>query len=247
MDLITELLLKKKKKLHFTLIDPDPKKLKSPAEAGERAKACWNYGTDAIMIGGSTLEDKKFIRDCVREIKKRVDIPTIFFPNSADMIPKNTEYIFFMMLLNSRKRRFIIEEQMKGAVLVKNWNIKPVSLAYIVVSTSKEPTTVEKVCDLDRITEKDTEKAVDYALAAKYLNMECIYLEAGSGAEKPVPDDMIAAVKEAADIPVIAGGGIRDAETARAKTKAGADVIVSGTAGEEDCDKVGEIIKAIKS
>jgi phosphoglycerol geranylgeranyltransferase len=81
---------------------------------------------------------------------------------------------------------------------------------------------------------------------AQYFGMQCVYLEAGSGAEKPIPDGMIRAVKEQLDIPVIVGGGIRDAKTARQKADAGADAIVTGTIGEQNHALVRDIIAAIK-
>jgi heptaprenylglyceryl phosphate synthase len=45
---------------------------------------------------------------------------------------------------------------------------------------------------------------------------------------QPVPDEMIAMVRSQVEIPIIVGGGIRDATTARKKIDAGADIIVTG-------------------
>lgn len=237
------------KKLHFTLIDPEEQ---APKTAVERAELCASYGTDAIMIGGSTINegDRGLIHGTIKAIKDSVRIPIIQFPNSAEVISKNTDYIFFMSLLNSRINRYLLGEQVKGAPIIKKFGVKPISMAYILVSTSREPTTVERIVgreNLDIIREGDIEKAVNYALTAQYLNMECIYLEAGSNAEKPVSDEMISAVRSEIEIPIIVGGGIRDDKTARKKTDAGADVIVNGTATEEDCTLIKEIIKCIKS
>jgi len=242
MNLINSLLAKQKK-LHFTLIDPENQ---TPKDAGRRAAACAGYGTDAIMVGGSTVKDGGLVYRTVDAIKKSANVPTILFPNSAHALSENADYVFFMMLVNCLDRRLLLGEQVKGAPLINKWGIKPISMGYIVVSMSKEPTTVEKAAGLDRIGAGDIEKAVSYALTAKYLNMECIYLEAGSGAEKPVPDEMISAVKNAAEIPIIVGGGIRDAKCAKDKTNAGADAIVSGTVSERDCGKIKGIIDAIK-
>jgi phosphoglycerol geranylgeranyltransferase len=242
MDLLGEL-LKKQKKLHYTLIDPENQ---TPLEAGKRAGICAGYGTDAIMIGGSTVRDTKLVYDTVAEIKKAANLPTILFPNSAESMSGNADYVFYMMLMNSLDRRFILSEQIKGAPLIKRWGIKPVSMGYILISVSEKPTTVERVASLDRITENDVLKAIEYALAAQYYNMECVYLEAGSGAEKPVPDEIISAVRENIDIPIIVGGGIRDAKTARQKADAGADAIVNGTATEKDPAKLKSIIQALK-
>jgi phosphoglycerol geranylgeranyltransferase len=150
------------------------------------------------------------------------------------------------MLMNSMDRRFLLGEQIKAAKFIRDNRIKTISMAYIVASMSSSPTTVEKAAGLDRITAADIEKAVDYALTAKFLNMECIYLEAGSGAEKPIPNEMIKAVKNASSLPIIVGGGIRDGKTAREKTESGADIIVNGSLSERDSGKIKEIISAIK-
>ncbi len=242
MALLDEL-LRKHRKLHFSLIDPDKQE---PGDAGRRAGICGNYGTDAIMVGGSTVKDRKSVYDTVKAIKKDTDVPVILFPNSAESISENADYIFFMSLLNSRDDGFLIREQVRGAPLVKKFGIKPISMAYIVISTSEIPTMVEKVANLDRIGEKDVEKAVDYALTAEYFGMDCIYLEAGSGAEKPVPNEMIRAVRNAISIPIIVGGGIKNGKIAKEKVDSGADVIVNGTATEDNLEVIQEIIRIIR-
>jgi phosphoglycerol geranylgeranyltransferase len=243
MDYIKDL-IRKQGKAHFTLIDPENQ---SAEEAAARAKTCQDYGSSAVMIGGSTVRDEKLVYKTIESIKKQADIPTILFPNSAHAISENADYIFYMMLMNSMDRRFLIGEQIKAAPYIKKWGIKPISMGYIVISMSKTPTTVEKAASLDRITETDIEKAVSYALTAKYLNLQCIYLEAGSGAEKPVPNEMIKAVRKETDVPIIVGGGIRDGKTAKEKTDAGADIIVNGSVCEEDSAKIKGIIEAIKT
>jgi phosphoglycerol geranylgeranyltransferase len=78
--------------------------------------------------------------------------------------------------------------------------------------------------------------------------MRFVYLEAGSGANEPVPSEMVVFVKKNIDIPLIVGGGIRDPATAREKVMAGADIIVTGTALEELFfeRKLSSIVKTIK-
>ena len=91
--------------------------------------------------------------------------------------------------------------------------------------------------------------AASYALAAQYMGMKLVYLEAGSGAEKHVPEEMVAAVKRTVEIPVIVGGGIRSGDDAYRVARAGADIIVTGTAVENASDveaKVREFVKAIE-
>lgn len=243
MNLIYDL-LQKYKKLHFSLIDPDTQ---TPKEAGQMAKICEEYGTNAIMVGGSTIGNRKIVYNTVEAIKKNVRLPVILFPNSADSISENLDYIFFMMLLNSKEIRYIIEEQFKGAPLVKKWGIKSISMGYIVISTSEKPTAVEKRVKLDTIHINDIEKAVDFASRAEVMGLSCVYFDAGSGAERPVSNEMIQAVRNTIDIPFIVGGGIRDGDTAKEKIDAGADAIVTGTIIEKDRETIKDIIKKIQT
>ncbi len=236
------------KKFHFSLIDPEDQ---TPEDAARKAKLCENFGTDAIMVGGSTLHKipKSQIYDTIEFIKNSVNIPVILFPNSADAITENLEYIFFMSLLNSLDSRFVTGEQERGQAIVEKFNIKTISMAYIIISTSKKPTTVESVVTLDKIYKDDLKKAVKYAKIAVEKGFKSVYLEAGSGAEEPVPDEIIAAVRNEIEIPIVVGGGIRNAGTARRKIAAGADAVVNGTIieeGDESLSKLKGIIEGVK-
>ena len=233
----------KKGRMHFSLIDPDKQKAE---EAGRMAAFCQQYGSDAIMVGGSTVGHDDVVYNTIKEIKKNSSLPVIIFPNSASVIAGNADYIFFMDLINSLDYKYRRGEQLKGARIVKKYGIKPIATAYVVISTSNEPTTVERKANLDRIGENDIEKLIDYVLYAEYIGFDCVYLEAGSNAEKPVPDEMIKAIKKEISIPIIVGGGIRDGKEARAKIEAGANVIVTGSLIEENIEKLKEIIEEIK-
>ncbi len=235
-------LLKEFSCLHFSLIDPENQTSK---KAGEHAHVCQQYGTHAIMVGGSTVSKREKVHSTVKEIKKKVHIPVILFPNSAVAISRNADYVFFMELLNSLEYRYRGGEQLKGALLIKKWGIIPISMGYIVVSTSTKPTTLEKRTQLDAIHQQDIEKAVKYAVYAEMRGMSCVYLEAGSNAEFPVATNMVHAVSTAINIPVIVGGGIKTADIAQEKIDAGARVIVNGTATEKNMTLIKEIIGRI--
>lgn len=241
MGLIHEL-LKEKPCLHFSLIDPENQ---TAHKAGEHAHVCQQYGTHAIMVGGSTVSERQKVHDTVKEIKKKVHIPVILFPNSAVAISRNADYVFFMELLNSLEYKYRGGEQLEGALQIKKWGIIPISMGYIVVSTSTKPTTLEKRTQLDAIHQKDIDKAVKYAVYAEMRGMSCVYLEAGSNAEYPVATNMVHEVSTAIDIPVIVGGGIKTADMAQEKIDAGAKVIVNGTATEKNIKLIKEIIGRI--
>ena len=105
--------------------------------------------------------------------------------------------------------------------------------------------TVEFISGTRPIPMNRPDIAVAHALAGQYLGMNMIYLEAGSGAKEPVANEVVKAVTDVLDIPVIAGGGIRDTETVSEKVKAGASIIVTGTVIEEKSDLMKEMADAV--
>jgi phosphoglycerol geranylgeranyltransferase len=235
---------RKSKPLHFTLIDPDKQEPKKAAELAAKAK---EWGSDAIMVGGSHAAQMVYLNDTIQAIKQKTDLPIILFPSSHSGISPQADSLFFMSLLNSRSTQYLIEEQVKGSILVKGYGIEPLSMAYLIVE-SGSMTTAAWSGDVKPLPRDKPELAVPYVLAARYLGMKFIYLEAGSGAKHPVPNAMIKEAKEnmEKDMLLIVGGGIRDEKTAREKVKAGADIIVTGTIAEKNSDMLRKIIRAVK-
>jgi len=229
---------------HLTLIDPAKQ---TPMAAGEIASDAAEAGTDGIMVGGSTKVGGKLLDETVLSIKKATHLPVILFPASEVGVSRHADAIFFMSMLNSRDPYFITGAQKLGAPLVKLFKLEPLPMAYLLV----EPGGVAgKVGKADLIPHDKPELAVAYALAAQYLGMPFVYLEAGSGVDRPVPVEMVRAVDEATDVTLIVGGGIRTPEAAAERVRAGADIIVTGTLVEHAKDrklKILEIVKSIKS
>ncbi|MHB8633043.1 MAG: phosphoglycerol geranylgeranyltransferase [Thermoplasmatota archaeon] len=216
--------------LHFTLIDPDRQE---PKAAGAVAKAAADAGSHAIMVGGSTPERARVLDRCVREVKRRSGLPVILFPGGSTQVSAHADAVWWMSLLNSRSRDFLVGEQVKGAMSVHKLGLEAIPMGYIVVEPGG---TVGRVGQADLIQRDDIDLAISYALAAQYFGMRFVYLEAGSGAPLPVPPAMIKAVKRAVDVPVIVGGGLRSAEAAHDAIEAGADIIVTGTLVEGAID-----------
>ena len=239
-------IIKKDGAVHLTLLDPDTQE---PEVAGNIAREAESGGTDAIMVGGSTGATGVIVEETVKAIKAACSLPVILFPANPGGITECADAIFFMSLLNSRDVNYITTSQMIGAPLVYKHRIEPISMAYIVIEPGGA---AGWVGDARLIPRNRPKLAVAYALAAKYLGMHYIYLEAGSGADKPVPVEMVAAVKKAVgeETKVIVGGGIRDGKTARERVEAGADMIVTGTIVEQVEDvkgKIEELVSVIKS
>ena len=231
-------------RLHMTLLDPDKQK---PQEAGQLAEAAASAGTDAIMVGGSTGLTPKRVGETIRAIKDATDRPVIIFPTSASTLSEKADAIFFMSMINSGTMDLVIGQQIAGAPIVKKMGLEPIPMGYIVVEPGMK---VGEVGMADVIKQDEQERAAGCALAAQYLGMKLVYLEAGSGAPQPVFSNIIQSVKAAIDIPLIVGGGIRNPEQAAAVVGGGADIVVTGTIVEEISDPEGvlkNIIAAVKS
>ena len=229
---------------HLTLIDPAKQ---SPKVAGEIASDVEKAGSAGIMVGGSTRAVGKLLDQTVRAIKKKVDLPAILFPAGEEGISRYADAIFFMSMLNSSDPYFISGAQRLGAPLVKKFKLEALPMAYLVVEPGGEAGHIGRA---DLIPRDKPELAAAYALAARYLGMRFIYLEAGSGAGMPVPVDMVEEVRKVTDGTLIVGGGIRAPKTASDRVKAGADIIVTGTLIERSADRVArikEIVGAIKT
>ncbi len=233
----------KTEKLHFTLIDPDKQTIEQVAKIVKTAKEA---GTDALMVGGSSSTAIIQLDDTVKKIKESSDLPIILFPSTHAGISKYADAIFFMSLLNSRNMAYIVDEQVKGAPLVKAYGLEPISMGYLMFESGNICTS-QLISDAKLLPRDKPEVAVAYALTAQYFGMKFVYLEAGSGAKYPVSDNIISSIKKSLNIPVIVGGGIRNKETAREKLDAGADIIVTGTVNEDNKTRMVEIITEIKN
>lgn len=216
-------MINEKGTIHLTLIDPESTRIN---EAVNISKFAEESGSSGIMVGGSTVASVQLLDDIVKNIKKSVGIPLILFPNGITGISQYADAIFFSSLLNSNNPYYITGAQALGAPLVKKYKIEPIPLGYIIVGDGG---TAGFIGQARPIPYKKPELAVIYAMAAKFLGMRLVYLEAGSGAELPVPSAMIGKVKRNVDIPVIVGGGIKSVKEAEMAVKAGADIIVTGT------------------
>jgi len=229
---------------HLTLIDPDTQ---SPSQAAAMARAATEGGTDAIMVGGSVGAAGVLLHDTVARIKEQTDLPVILFPSSVAGLCENADAVFFMSLLNSRSPSYLIENQALGAPLVFRYGLEPLPMAYIIIEPGG---TVGYVGDARLIPRKKPELAAAYALAAKFMGMRLVYLEAGSGADAPVPAAMVSLVKRLlGEVLLIVGGGIRNGAAAAELAAAGADLIVTGTAVEKSqnvLDFVSQITSAIR-
>ena len=210
------------------------------------AKKVEERGASAILVGGSSAIDQLELTRLIAEIKSTVKLPVILFPGNVTGVSPKADAILFTSLLNSENPYFITEAQALGALAVKKYAIEPLPTAYVIIG---EGTAAWFVGRARGIPFHKPQLAAMYSLAAQYMGMRFMYLEAGSGASENVPPEMVARVRKDYEGTLIVGGGIKSAETASQIAKAGADIIVIGTMIEREGnwqEKFSSIVRAIR-
>lgn len=213
---------------YLVLIDPDKWDQHNIVKMAVQAN---DSGADALLIGGSLLLSSKF-DEWVGLIKKNVSIPIIIFPGSPTQVSKNADAIFFLSLISGRNPNYIIGEQVKAAPVIKIIGIEPIPVGYMLIESGRI-TSAEFMSNTRPIPREKPEIAKATALAAEYLGMKMVYLEAGSGADNTVPNEMVKEVSNYVTLPIIVGGGICTPEEAQQKVKHGASFVVTGNVLEK--------------
>ncbi len=214
---------------YFILIDPD--KI-TGEKLSKFTKHCQDSGADAFLIGGSLMLGNSLPSD-IEIIKKSCTLPVIIFPGGLNQIVPNADALLYISLISGRNADQIIGKHVLAAPVIRKMNLETLSTGYMLIE-SGNVTTAEYMSGSRPIPRNKPEIAAATALAAEYMGMKFIYLEAGSGALNSVPSEMIKMVSSACSIPVIVGGGIRNAETAREKVINGAKIIVTGNYFEDE-------------
>ena len=234
--------LKKKKTLLFVLIDSE---VSDSSSSQNLAKEVEKIGASAILVGGSSATDQMEMSQVVKNIKKSIKIPIILFPGNVTGVVPEADAILFSSLMNSENPYFITQAQALGAPSVLKFGLEPLPTAYLVIG---EGTSAWFVGSARGIPFDKPKIAAAYALAAQFLGMRFVYLEAGSGAKSNVTPEMVKTVRKIFNGFLIVGGGIKDVKTASSLVKAGADALVIGTFLEKggSLKKLEEITKAIQ-
>jgi phosphoglycerol geranylgeranyltransferase len=233
--------IKKHKKICFVLLDSENIK-----DINNIAKKVETIGASAILVGGSSAIDQIDLDRLVIMLKSSISIPVILFPGNVTGVSPNADAILFTSLLNSEDPYFISGAQALASLLVKKYKIEPMPTGYIIIG---ENTTAWFVGRAKGIPFDKNNIAVMYSLAAQYLGMRFVYLEAGSGSQRNVSPKMVSSVRRYFDGLIIVGGGIKDSVVAKELTDAGADILVIGTLFEADAEwekKFSNIIKSIR-
>ncbi len=185
-----------------------------------------------IFVGGSEV-DEGVTETLVVEIKKHTDLPVVLFPGDVIQITDKADGILFLSLISGRNPEYLIGKHVKAVSKINETTLEVLPTGYTLIENGKQ-TSVERVSQTQPIKRNEVQTIIDTAKAGELLGMQLIYLEAGSGATHPIEPEIICRVKKELKIPLIVGGGIRSILELESTYKAGADLVVIGTAFEED-------------
>lgn len=213
------------------LLDPDKVNLGEVKALVAKAEAT---AVDYFFVGGSLLTQGG-IHELVRELKLFTQIPVILFPGSVYQIVPQADAILFLSLISGRNPELLIGQHVIAAPLLKGSDIEVIATGYMLIDSGR-PTTAHYISNTHPIPYNKPDIALCTAMAGEYLGLKVIYMDGGSGAEKPLSEEMVRTVSKGISVPLIIGGGIRSAEEAVKIWDAGADIIVIGNALEQQTE-----------
>jgi phosphoglycerol geranylgeranyltransferase len=216
-------------KLLAILLDPDKIDLNKAETLIEKIN---QSPATHIFIGGSLVENN-ILDELIIQLKQKVTLPIVLFPGNPSQISQEADAILFLSLISGRNPDYLIEYQVKAAPILKQTQLEIISTGYILIESGNE-TAVARVSATKPLDRNNTDYAMHTAQAGEMLGNKLIYLEAGSGAKHAVPYEMIKKVSNNIEIPLIVGGGIIDLQGITKAHEAGADLVVIGTAFEND-------------
>ncbi len=219
----------KDEKLLAVLIDPDKMNLNDASRF--ISKVNQSIATH-IFVGGSEV-DEGLTDSLVIEVKKHTNLPVVLFPGDVIQITDKADGILFLSLISGRNPDYLIGKQVEAVSKLAKTNLEIIPTGYLLIENGKE-TAVQRVSKTKPIQRKDLQTIKDTAKAGELLGLKLIYLEAGSGATHAIEPHIISEVKQQLNIPLIVGGGIRTKTEIEAAYKSGADIVVIGTAFEDN-------------
>ena len=187
-----------------------------------------------IFVGGSQVKTNR-IDELIVSLKQKVNLPMVLFPGNPSQISNEADAILFLSLISGRNPDYLIEHQVKAVAVLKATQLEVISTGYMLIESGTE-TAVERVSKTTPLNRNNLDLVLATAQAGEMLGNKLIYLEAGSGARLAVPVEMIELIAQNIEIPLIVGGGIVDLRDIQKAYEAGADLVVIGTAFENDLD-----------
>lgn len=224
------------------LVDPDKT---NPPACLQLSRAALENRVDFFLVGGSLLTTT-FLNSTVRTLKSHSDIPVILFPGSNLHIDPSADAILLLSLISGRNPDFLIGQHVIAAPVLRKSKLEILPTGYMLIESGK-PTTVSYISNTTPIPYDKPEVAACTAMAGEMLGLQMIYLDAGSGAQRPVSPRTIAAVRKSVEVPIIVGGGISTPQAAEDALQAGADVIVIGNGIEKDPNLLVEVSERVSA
>lgn len=200
---------------------------------------------DYLLVGGSLIISTH-LDECVLHIKQNCKIPVILFPGSSSQVSKFADALLYLSLISGRNPELLIGQHVVSAPAIKKSGLEIMATGYMVIDGGA-PTTVSYISNASPIPADKNEIAMCTAMAGEMLGMKLIYMDAGSGAKRPITESMIEIVSKNINVPLVIGGGITDPEKAYRNCKSGADLIIVGNAIEKDASLIKEMADAVHS
>jgi putative glycerol-1-phosphate prenyltransferase len=220
---------KENNKLLAILLDPDKVELEVLSSLIPKIN---RSPATHLLVGGSSFEGHH-LDDIIKVLKQATKLPVILFPGNPTQISREADGILFLQLLSGRNPDYLIEYQINAVPILEKTTLQIISTGYLLIESGTK-TAVERVSMTTPLDRTNIEYAAQSAKAGEFIGNKLIYLEAGSGADKAVPLEMIAAVSKRISVPLIVGGGLRSKEAIEEAFAAGADMVVIGTAFENN-------------
>lgn len=217
------------KKLLAVLLDPDKIVLK---DLPHLVKKINQSPASHIFVGGSEVR-KPILQNVVPFLKSNTSLPVILFPGHPSQITPFADGILLLNLLSGNNPDFLAKYQIEAAPILQKTNLEILPTAYLLIDGGT-PSAVERVSKTKPLSPLQPEKIYHTALAGQMMGNQLLYLEAGSGAAYPVAEDILKIVAKNTSIPLIVGGGISNQAAMQNAFRAGADLVVIGTAFEKD-------------
>jgi putative glycerol-1-phosphate prenyltransferase len=190
-----------------------------------------------FLLGGSTMTGVD-LDDWVKEFRKTTGLKLVLFPGSHQQISDHADGLLFLNLISGRNAQYLIGEQVQAAAKLRTSTLEIIPTGYLLIDGGVE-TAVARVSETKPIPQFQEELTVNTAVAGQFMGNQLVYLEAGSGAKTPVAVSTVYSIAKAIKSPVIVGGGLRTLDQIEARFKAGAKMVVVGTAIEEDLSWIG--------
>ncbi|MGQ0713241.1 MAG: geranylgeranylglyceryl/heptaprenylglyceryl phosphate synthase [Gemmatimonadaceae bacterium] len=208
------------------LIDPSRT---TAAQAVDLAARAADEGVVALLVGTS-YGNEIDVSAVARAVKQGApNVPLLEFPGAASHLVPDVDGVLLLSLVSGRNAQYLIEEHVRAVPFFERHpHVEPISTAYVLIDGG-EVTSVEAVSQTRPLPANKPELVAAHVRAAMLVGMSATYLDAGSGARRPVAPSLIRAARAATRGPLFVGGGLRTPDAVRAAREAGADVIVVGT------------------